>query len=351
MHGLCLGPARPPPADNPPPDRGLSFCYQEFPMTISMSSASLPVFRTMLGNLSHVLDKGAAHAAAKKFDPAALLQARLAPDMLSFTRQIHVACDHAKNGIARLSGVEAPRFEDTESTFAELKARIQKTLDFLGTVPAERLDGTEDKEITFPVGALGNRTMKGEAYLKHWALPNFFFHVTTAYAILRHNGVTWARPISWPAEKPERRSGAGALASRCFERCEPLELGADVRHSARDEHAPGACRGSGGLHDAHHPQRPAQCFAAAGQSRPRCGERSGRLRPAKWLGGRANQPLNQAAQRRDQPTKGKQRDSHVTLLELQSLDMAGLTKGEGLRRVMAHCAPYARHLRHAPVLT
>jgi len=158
-------------------------------MTISMSSASLPVFRTMLGNLSHLLDKGAAHAAAKKFDPAALLQARLAPDMLPFTRQIHVACDHAKNGVARLSGVEAPRFEDTEITFAELKARIQKTLDFLATVPAERLDGTEDKEITFPVGAQGTRTMKGEAYLKHWALPNFFFHVTTAYAILRHNGV------------------------------------------------------------------------------------------------------------------------------------------------------------------
>mgnify|MGYP005806198857 CR=1 FL=1 len=158
-------------------------------MTMSMSSASLPVFRAMLGNLSHILDKAQAHAEAKKFDPAVLLNYRLAPDMLPFTRQILVACDAAKNGVARISGVEAPKFEDTESTLPELKARIQKTLDYLATVPAERLDGTEDKEITFPVGREKTRTMKAEAYLKHWALPNFFFHITTAYAILRHNGV------------------------------------------------------------------------------------------------------------------------------------------------------------------
>jgi hypothetical protein len=158
-------------------------------MSISMSSASLPVFKAMLGNLSHILDKAQAHAEAKKFDPAALLQFRLAPDMLPFTRQIQVACDAAKNGVARISGVEAPKFEDGEATFAELKARIQKTLDYLATVPAERLDGTEDKDITFPVGRETTRTMKGESYLKLWALPNFFFHITTAYAILRHNGV------------------------------------------------------------------------------------------------------------------------------------------------------------------
>jgi hypothetical protein len=158
-------------------------------MTISMSSASLPVFKTMLDNLSHFLDKAQAHADTRKFDPAALLQFRLAPDMLPFTRQIQLACDHAKNGVARMSGVEAPKFEDTESTVPELKARIRKTLDYLGTVPAERLDGTEDKDITFPVGREATRTMKAEAYLKHWALPNFFFHVTTAYAILRHSGV------------------------------------------------------------------------------------------------------------------------------------------------------------------
>jgi hypothetical protein len=154
-----------------------------------MSSASLPIFTTMLGNLSHFLDKAQAHAEARKFDPAALLQFRMAPDMLPFTRQILIACDAAKNGVARLSGVEAPKFEDQETTFPELKARIQKTLDYLAGVAPERLDGSEQKEITFPVGREATRTMKGEAYLKHWVLPNFFFHVTMAYAILRHNGV------------------------------------------------------------------------------------------------------------------------------------------------------------------
>lgn len=158
-------------------------------MTISMSSASLPIFRTMLGNLSHILDKAQAHAQARKFDPAALTTYRLAPDMLPFTRQISIACDAAKNGVARLSGLEAPKFEDNEATLDELKARIRKTLDWLATVPADKLDGTEGKDITFPVGRETMRTMKGEAYLKHWMLPNFFFHVTMAYAILRHNGV------------------------------------------------------------------------------------------------------------------------------------------------------------------
>jgi hypothetical protein len=158
-------------------------------MTISMSSASLPVFKAMLGNLSHILDKGQAHAEAKKFDPAALLQYRLAPDMLPFTRQILIACDAAKNGVVRISGVEAPKFEDNEATFPELKARIQKTLDYLESVPNEKMDGTEDKDITFPVGREKTRTMKAEAYLKHWAMANFFFHITMAYAILRHNGV------------------------------------------------------------------------------------------------------------------------------------------------------------------
>jgi len=168
----------------------LSFRYPGvFFMTISMSSASLPIFKATLGNLSHILDKGAAHAEARKFDPVALLQFRLAPDMLPFTRQIQIACDGPKNGIARISGVEAPKFEDNEATFPELKARIQKTLDYLASVPPERIDGTEDKDITFPIGRDKTRTMKAEAYLKHWVLPNFFFHVTMAYAILRNNGV------------------------------------------------------------------------------------------------------------------------------------------------------------------
>lgn len=157
-------------------------------MSISMSSASLPVFRTMLSNLSHFLDKAQAFVDLKKCDPVALTQFRLAPDMLPFARQILIACDAAKNGAARIAGLEPPRFEDNEQTIADLKARIQKTLDYLATIRPDQIDGTEDKDITFPVGK-ESRTMKGEAYLKHWVLPNMFFHVTTAYAILRHNGV------------------------------------------------------------------------------------------------------------------------------------------------------------------
>ncbi len=158
-------------------------------MSISMSSASLPIFQSMLGNLSHFLDKAQAFCDAKKCDPTALTQYRLAPDMLPLTRQVLIACDAAKLGVARLSGVEAPRYEDNETTLAQLKERIAKTLEYLASVPATKLDGSEDRDITFPVGREATKTMKGEAYLKHWVLPNFFFHVTTAYAILRHNGV------------------------------------------------------------------------------------------------------------------------------------------------------------------
>ena len=158
-------------------------------MSISMSSASLPVFQTMLGNLKHILDKGLAHAQARKFDPQVLVQSRLAPDMFPLARQVIIACDAAKLGTARLAGLEAPKCDDTESTIEDLKARIDKTLAWLATVPPEKLDGTEAKDVTFPVGKENTRTMKGEAYLKHWVLPNLFFHVTTAYAILRHNGV------------------------------------------------------------------------------------------------------------------------------------------------------------------
>jgi hypothetical protein len=158
-------------------------------MTMSMSAASLPVFKHMLTNLSHVLDKGAAHAEARKFDPANLLTYRLAPDMLPFTKQIQIACDAAKIGAGRIAGMEWPKYEDNEATFAELKGRIQKTLDFLATVPPEKLDGTEEKELQIPVSRDTTRTMKAQDYLRFWVLPNLFFHVTTAYAILRHNGV------------------------------------------------------------------------------------------------------------------------------------------------------------------
>jgi uncharacterized protein len=166
----------------PPPQRPA--------MTISMSSASLPVFTTMLRNLRYCMDKAEASAAARKFDVNVLVSARLAPDMLPFASQIRIACDAAKLAAARLGSVEAPKFADDETTFAQLKDRIAKTLDFLATVPAAAIDGTEDKDITFPVGRDGTtRTMKGEAYLTHWVLPNVFFHVTTAYALMRHNGV------------------------------------------------------------------------------------------------------------------------------------------------------------------
>lgn len=158
-------------------------------MALSMYTGSVPVFQHMLRNLSHLLDKAEANAQARKFDTAVLAGYRLAPDMLPFTRQILIACDAAKLGVARISGLEAPKFEDSETTFPELKARIQKTLDWLATVPASALDGTDDKDITFPVGREKTRTMKAQAYLTTWALPNFFFHITTAYAILRHNGV------------------------------------------------------------------------------------------------------------------------------------------------------------------
>lgn len=158
-------------------------------MTISMYSCSVPVCKAMLSNLSHLLDKAVASAEARKFDPAVLISSRLAPDMFPLVRQVLIACDSAKNGIARLSGVEAPRFDDKESTFDELKARITKTVAYLDSVRPEQIDGTEAKDVTFPTGRDTTRTMKGEDYLRQWMLPNLYFHITTAYAILRHNGV------------------------------------------------------------------------------------------------------------------------------------------------------------------
>lgn len=159
-------------------------------MAITLASASLPIFTTALNNLSHCLDKAAANAAARGFDANVLLGSRLAPDMLPLASQVRIACDAAKLGAARLAGIDAPRHEDNETTLAELQARIASTLAFLASVPADKIDGREEADITFPVGRERTpRTMKGEAYLKHWALPNLFFHVTTAYALLRHNGV------------------------------------------------------------------------------------------------------------------------------------------------------------------
>ena len=158
-------------------------------MQISMSSTALGTSRRMLASLDHILDLGQAHAAARKIDPLVLTGDRLAPDMFPLRRQVQIACDAVKNGLARIAGVEAPKFEDSETGFEELRERIRKTLAFVETVPAARLDGTEDKPITFPVGKDATRTMAGFDYLTGWMLPNLFFHVTTAYNILRHNGV------------------------------------------------------------------------------------------------------------------------------------------------------------------
>jgi hypothetical protein len=153
-----------------------------------MYQTSVPVFVKTLGNLAGILDKAAAFAAAKKVDESVLLGYRLAPDMLNFAKQIQIATDHAKGAPARLAGVEPPVYENNEASFAELKARIDKILIFLGTLKPAQIDGSEDRDISLKIG--GNTlSYKGQTYLLHFALPNFFFHVTTAYAILRHCGV------------------------------------------------------------------------------------------------------------------------------------------------------------------
>lgn len=157
-------------------------------MAISMYQASIPVFLKTLGNLAAILDKGAAFAAAKKVDPSVLLAYRLAPDMFPLTRQVQIAADHAKRAAARLAGIEAPPYEDSETSFAELKARIDKTVAFINTVKPGQIDGSETREIRLKIGGV-DRTLTGQTYLLHNALPNFFFHTTTAYAILRHCGV------------------------------------------------------------------------------------------------------------------------------------------------------------------
>jgi hypothetical protein len=157
-------------------------------MAFSISRASLPVFEIGLNALSANLDKAAAFAAAKKVDPSVLVNSRLAPDMFPLSRQVQIATDQAKNGSARLAGVEAPKYEDNETTIDQLKARIAKTLAYIKTLDARQIDGAADREINFPVGP-NKGQMKGDDYLNHFVLPNFYFHVTTAYDILRHSGV------------------------------------------------------------------------------------------------------------------------------------------------------------------
>ena len=158
-------------------------------MTISMYTASVPVFIKTLGNMLRWLDKAQAHAEARKFDPAVYLTLRLYPDMLPLPSQIRIAADAAKACAARLAGQDAPVFEDNEATLDELRERISKTIAYLETASAKAIEGSEERDIVIPRGNREPRRFKGEFYLKHWALPNFFFHATTLYALLRHNGV------------------------------------------------------------------------------------------------------------------------------------------------------------------
>lgn len=157
-------------------------------MTISMYQASAPVFDKMLSNLSGILGKAATWAESRKIEPSVLLNARLAPDMFALTRQVQIACDFAKGTCARLAGVEPPKFDDKESSIAELQARIAKTREFVATLKAAQIDGSEGKDIKFKAGPR-EFEFKGLPYLTGFALPNFYFHHAMTYAILRHNGL------------------------------------------------------------------------------------------------------------------------------------------------------------------
>jgi hypothetical protein len=154
-----------------------------------MSSSSIPAFEIGLAALSGVLDKAAAFAEARKIDPSVLLQSRLFPDMFPLVRQVQVASDLAKNGASRLAGVELPTYEDNETTIDQLKDRLSRTLAYLRSIDPKKIDGSGDREITFPLGPTNKGHMNGADYLNHFLLPNFYFHVTAAYAILRHFGV------------------------------------------------------------------------------------------------------------------------------------------------------------------
>ena len=157
-------------------------------MSLTMYSSSVPVFLHFLKSLSVILKKGADHAADKKIDEKVLTGARLYPDMFPLTRQVQIACDVAKGCGARLAGIEVPKYEDNEVTFAELQSRIEKTVSFLKSIPEASINGSEQKPIKLQAG---QRELEfvGEYFLRNWALPNVYFHITTAYNILRHNGV------------------------------------------------------------------------------------------------------------------------------------------------------------------
>jgi len=154
-----------------------------------MHSATAPVFTRILGNMLHWLDRAEAHAQARKFDANNYLGLRLAPDMLPFARQIQIASDGAKGCMSRLAGAEIPKWEDNEATLDELRARIRKTLEHVQSFAPAQIDGSDERAITVPMRSGDALQFTGETFLKHFALPNFFFHATTAYALLRHAGV------------------------------------------------------------------------------------------------------------------------------------------------------------------
>jgi uncharacterized protein len=158
-------------------------------MTISMYSASAPVFIRLLGNMLTWLDKAQAHAEARKFDPNNYVGLRLAPDMLPLVKQVQIASDAAKGCMARLAGHELPTWDDTETSLDDLRARIRKTLAYVQSFEPAQIDGSDLREVLVPRRNRDPLQFTGEAYLKHWALPNFFFHATTLYALLRHAGV------------------------------------------------------------------------------------------------------------------------------------------------------------------
>lgn len=160
-----------------------------YPMSNTIYTASIPVFQQMLGGLKKVLSKAEAHATDKKIDPNAYLQARLYPDMFPLLRQVQIASDFAKGVAARLAGVEVPKFDDNEQTFTELQARIDTVLAFMGTLTEAQFVDAAEREIVLQPGTPKERRFPGSAYLLTYGLPQFFFHSTSAYAILRHNGI------------------------------------------------------------------------------------------------------------------------------------------------------------------
>ena len=162
-------------------------------MSLTMHSASAPVLIRILGNMLVWLDRAEAHAQARKFDPGNYLGLRLAPDMLPLSRQIQIASDAAKTCMSRLAGTEIPKWEDNEASLDELRARIRKTVDHVQSFAVEQIDGSDERAISIPMRGGEPLQFNGETYLKHFALPNFFFHATTAYALLRHAGVNLAK--------------------------------------------------------------------------------------------------------------------------------------------------------------